>query len=646
AEFTPRVVSALAAVGGAFWMFEGNRVSLAFQMNLHETGLDKPEVQQAHGDLLQHVIQEGENRIIGPNASFGDEHRQIRNPVNNLLVMGLIRTELEVVGLVEIFQRADAAPQAQKGYLRFVEQMCEIAGDYFKSKQLRHFSDRQVMWSRLEEFTRLIHSSLDPRETAYIIANEARRLIECDRVSVALKKGWNCPIEAISGQDVVNKRSNTVRLLGNLAKVVVAGEEAVWYCGDTTNLAPQVEDAIHEYVDESHSKTVIVVPLVPPPPPVTTDEEEQEVRDAPPKPVGALIVEQIEDDRITPQLRQRVDTVVRHASVALANAVEHHELFLMPLWRALGKSKVIVAARHLPKTLLAAAAVIAFILAMIFVPWDFKVHCKGTLEPIQRRDVFAGVEGVVDEVAVRHGQQVAEGQLLVRLRNTELKQSLVEIEGQIATNLKQIAALRKELTESRMLSAQERNRLSGQLAELEARQINLTAQREVLREKEKELEVTSPMTGEVVTWDVYNRLIYRPVNRGQVLMRVADTSDGWQLELQMPEYRIGDVTKARQRLRNDNPDDDLSVEFVLATEPGKTHIGKITEIHMAAEVMGEEGNVVLIKVAVDEDEFDPSELRPGATVSAKILCGKKPLGYVWFHDVIAFIQTRILFGLW
>ena len=113
----------------------------------------------------------------------------------------------------------------------------------------------------MEDFARVVHASLDPREAAYTIANEGRRLIECDRVSVAIRKGKKCKIEAISGQDLFDKRSNTVRLLGRLATAVVHSGDAVWYTGDTRDLPPQVEDAVQEYVDEAHSKTVAVLPL-------------------------------------------------------------------------------------------------------------------------------------------------------------------------------------------------------------------------------------------------------------------------------------------------------------------------------------------------------------------------------------------------
>ena len=69
--------------------------------------------------------------------------------------------------------------------------------------------------------------------------------------------------------------------------------------------------------------------------------------------------------------------------------------------------------------------------------------------------------------------------------------------------------------------------------------------------------------------------------------------------------------------------------------------GEITEIHRSAEVRGDEGNTVLIKVAIDKTELP--QLRPGATVTAKVYCGRRSLGYVLLHDVIAFVQSRILF---
>ena len=56
----------------------------------------------------------------------------------------------------------------------------------------------------------------------------------------------------------------SITLLGQLATAVTATGEDLWYTGDTSDLAPQVEEALDTYVDESHAKAVAVLPLVPP----------------------------------------------------------------------------------------------------------------------------------------------------------------------------------------------------------------------------------------------------------------------------------------------------------------------------------------------------------------------------------------------
>ena len=88
-------------------------------------------------------------------------------------------------------------------------------------------------------------------------------------------------------------------------------------------------------------------------------------------------------------------------------------------------------------------------------------------------------------------------------------------------------------------------------------------------------------------------------------------------------------------------DDRLKVTFIPATDPDVKLQGTVQEVHLSAEVREEEGNTVLIKVAVDKEELP--HLRPGATVTGKVFCGRRSIGFVWLHDLIAFVQSRILF---
>ena len=84
--------------------------------------------------------------------------------------------------------------------------------------------------------------------------------------------------------------------------------------------------------------------------------------------------------------------------------------------------------------------------------------------------------------------------------------------------------------------------------------------------------------------------------------------------------------------------DHLRVAYILATEPGTTRYGTVKEIETSQEVRGEEGNTVLVKVAINKEELP--DLRPGATVTAKVYCGPRTLGYVLLDDLISFIQTE------
>jgi len=128
-----------------------------------------------------------------------------------------------------------------------------------------------------------------------------------------------------------------------------------------------------------------------------------------------------------------------------------------------------------------------------------------------------------------------------------------------------------------------------------------------------------------------------------LLLSVANPNDQWELELMVPEAHAGYVAEAWQAKPSENRS--LDVSYILATNPATVRTGKVIELQPSAEIRGEEGNTVLARVEIDRATLDPTERRPGAAVSGRIACGWRPLGYVWFHDVLAFIRSRILFRI-
>jgi RND family efflux transporter MFP subunit len=635
--FLDKVVSALAAVGGAVWTVgDAGALELQYQINFRETRLaDNQQALQRHGMLLQKTIASGEGALVAPHSGEGDGS-QPANPTEFLLVLGLLKIDREAKGLVEIFQRPGSPPTTQRGYLKFLLQMCELASEYLKNRQFRHFSDRQTLWNQLENFSRVAHTSLEPRETAYTIANEGRRLIECDRVSVAIRHGRRCTVEAVSGQDTFDKRSNVISLLNRLSTAVVAAGEPLWYSGDTSDLAPQVEEAVQAYVDESHSKHVAVLPLKRP----VLDPSDEDAEE--PETVGALIVEQIEDARPREGMVQRVNVVCEHSALALANSLEHNSLFLMPVWRALGKAKWVVAARTLPKTVAIAIAVVVALVALFVVPVDFSLTSDGKLQPVDRREVFAALDGTIDRILVKHGQRVKKGQLLLEMKSTELDVALEDTRGKLAEAQEALASAiitRENSRKSRRDDQDTVQKAESEIAQYNVKIKSLLRQLDLLNEKKQKTKVTSPIDGIVTTWDFERELLSRPVKPGDALLTVANENGEWELELDVPEDRMGHITKAQ---KEEGPK--LAVTYHLATEPGSHYEGQVQDIHESAEVRGEDGSIVLVKVEIDKQQH-AELLRPGANVKARIYCGRSSIGYWLFHDAIGFVESRVLFPM-
>ena len=165
-----RIVQALAAVGGAVWVMDDSRnLKLVYQQNLSETLLDaQSEDSIRHIRMLEHVANNNQPQLVPPLSGMSDE-RAGGNPTRYLLVLAPMQSDATVEGIIEVFQRPDSQPATQRGYLKFVLQMCEQISEWLKTRKLRHFSDRHSLWAEADHFARLVHDSLDLQETSYTV---------------------------------------------------------------------------------------------------------------------------------------------------------------------------------------------------------------------------------------------------------------------------------------------------------------------------------------------------------------------------------------------------------------------------------------------------------------------------------------------
>jgi hypothetical protein len=602
-----------------------------------------------HGRLLGRLIQNGKAELVPPMS--GSAETGEANPTKYLLVTSPLVSSKGPVGLLEVFQRGQTPPEAQRGYLRFVEHMAKLIGDWIKGHTLQEVSTRQELWQQSDQFARLVHDNLDLKDTAFTIANEGRRLIDCDRVSVAMLKGGKAKVVAISGQDSIETRSNNVQALGNLATRVIHSGEPLWYDGSTEDLPPQLEEAIEDYVDLSHGRTVAVLPIRQPERKLEGDilAERNETNEARVRReiIGALIVEQIETQLSRETLEGRVDLVYEHAARALSNSMDHSNILFMPLWRFLDRCLWMFRGSALPRTLSILGLIGAALASMFIIPMDFDLQGNGKLKPTVERQVFAHADGEVEQVYIKHGDTVAENQPLVKLKNNELEQQIQTTRGQYKQSLQQAYELKRQLNSSTTLTEAERIRLQQDYNQAEQEAVNRNAELNLLVERQSKLQRLSPINGLITTWDVEKVLNARPVVTGQVLMSVADPEGPWEVEVLMPEKRMRylDWGFGNRAKKDDKGEEYLDVEIILMTAPEHKHYGRLyrSDIGERAELDTEDGAVVRLRCVPTDDALLNISRRPGARVMADVKCGKRSVAFVCFYEVIEWIRANLLF---
>jgi len=658
----------MASVAEVVWLVgPGGQVEPVVHAGTELTGISGPqESVDAHNALVAGLLGAASGMLVQPDGSVNGPDGSVlaTNRSGLLLIAAPIDSATGRAGLIEIFHHPNHE-DVQRGYLRFSEQVAGLSAIYLdrqrsalqaaaQQQQITELDSQQTALAQVERFSRAVHESLDPVATAFVIANEARRIIGCDRVSVLVRRRRTLRLEAVSGQESVERRASAVQAIEGLTRVVAKAGDPLWHPDPAVEVLPQIEEELEHYIDESHATALAIIPLQKPrPTPVVKPggvdavavAKAEAAPAATPEPIGALVVEWFSSNALDAGRRARVELVAEHGRVALANALAHSDLPLYSLLNLLGKSRVLTTARNLPKTVAAALGALGALAALVLVPAELRLEGKGTLEPVNRREVFAQIDGVVEKIepGVEGGADVAAGQLLALLRNRDLEVAIADVLGRKASTEEQLVSARRSLLEDDKISADEKLRLAGRRAQLEREVESLEAQLALYAQKRKELEVRSPIDGVIVTWQVRDLLLLRPVEKGQVLMSVADKTGPWELEIKMPDDRLGHVNRAAAEARKAGRD--LEVDYILATDPGTRHHGGVKEIHEQAEVRGEEGNTVLVRVTIDPERHEKEELGAGASVTARIACGKRPLGYVWFHDVLAFIQTQILFRL-
>lgn len=634
-SFTPsdwlaKVASLFGAQAGILWdATSGFRVIATLSQD------DSPPTvkmrQEDHERMMADVLQNGKPVLL--QTQYTDSDRA------DLLLVG--KFDAGTVGLIELIIENHKLDQTGLGALerRFRDALHLITVSYAGPlgglsavADQRSAQDTPFDPQELSTFLKLIHSSIDLPLAAANIANESRRILDYDRVTVLVQRGGKQKVVAISGQASVNRRSNTTKLLEKFAISVLKTGQTFWF-PDTDDLPTAIRTSLDDYVQVSQTRCLALLPIR-----KASDATNDPA--APPKlqpVIGGIVFERFQKTWERGREEPKVHFLASHAEQAIGNALQHQQIFLYPLWKLLGRTKVLTQPKYLNKTLVGFGLLVAVVLALCFWPVNFYVTADGMLIPSTNKPVFSNVKGEVRQVLVHHGDTVTTGQALVQMTSPEHEFRVEELQSQLKTARQRLTIVEDQrYSPTRDKSAED---IEENIVSLRTQIESLESQLAILNKITALLTVHSPIDGQVITWDLKHQLENRVVGEGVRLMEVADIAGQWMIEIDLPIRRQGHVARAIQ-----NGDlNDLKVSFLLAADTSKRYSGRVVEISDVVSVSSDNRQVIKVRAAIDDRDITIDQVR--SAVSAKVYCGKSTLGYLWFSDIGEFFQKHVFFPL-
>ncbi|HKP96415.1 MAG TPA: efflux RND transporter periplasmic adaptor subunit [Fibrobacteria bacterium] len=278
-------------------------------------------------------------------------------------------------------------------------------------------------------------------------------------------------------------------------------------------------------------------------------------------------------------------------------------------WAKARAGKLVGFEHTAPKLL---AAVLAVALAFVcFVPVPYRIEAPAILRTDHVTHLTAPFDGHIEHVAAKIGDEVSEGQELLRLDKNEL--------------LLREAAAEAEIR--RYEAEAEKARAANELAEMrisQSLQEQAAARLDLIRYRLSQSTLRSPYSGILVEGDLEER-IGSPVKQGETLFKVARIAD-LHAELEIPEADVDRVSPS------------LPGRIALASRPDDRQAFNIASVEPAAQV-GKEGNVFLARGAVAG--APPQWWRPGMTGVAKVSAGRETLLWIGTHKTLDFLRLHL-----
>ncbi len=631
-----RILRLTGGVGGVVWKRDSHgHFKREQDFNTNALQLDNIANGWAmHDLLLEDTALRGRAVWTLPHNLVEKEKATLRANLSPLILLTApILIEKKTVGILEIFFEKDPDRQVKRHLSRLATELTGFAAAFYHRIQWRQMQDNQEFFHQLEGFAASIHKSLKSDEIACVTANDGKHILECDQLSVGLGLGNSIRVSAISGSMMVEKRSPLVRAMTTLqTQVADWGETLVYQGNQDETLPPKVAGALDEYLSLSGCNLLIAMPLI-------NDVEGPKKSET----VGVLLAEQFDGTRTPEQIKKRLKPMSRHVTPALHNALLHEQMPLKWLSNFVAAVQDHLHGRGLVKAGVCMAVLVIISCLLIFIQAPLRSEATGHLAPKERRIVYSPIEGKILQLTAQHGDRVEKGQELLFIEDLDAQLKLDQLTVKIGSFNEKLGFIDEQL--GRNLSPKDKSDYLNERIQVHYELQKARVERNLLLAEirtPRKSPISAPLSGKVITFDAKEKLVGKTVKVGDPLIRIAETSGPWEVQLFIPEREVGKLRNALVRADSGK----AVVDLLLTSDPNRTYKGEIGLAELGGETVTREGTVVLpARVRLtDRDLITQLERTPvGVEVRARINCGYASIGYVWFSEIWDFLYERFIF---
>jgi hypothetical protein len=285
-------------------------------------------------------------------------------------------------------------------------------GNAWTHTREKQVSGLHAMLRLTKEFT----AGLDSSRVFSAIVNLPGELIEFDRCALFVGGGDSYRMAALSGLDQIpRKLSPELQRLHDFGSWLAAGERTAAYDSTAPLHNRNDHDPIAEFCLREDLGSAYALPLA--------DEEGA---------VGLLWWESSRPGHFTHIRREWCRLVANQSTTALRNVLLLHQVPLKSFLMTLGEAKSRWRRRMHGRLRYLVVVATVVLGSLLFVRMPITVRGSCEVQPARPVGVQAQTAGWVQEVFVREGDLVSEGQPVARLSNPELLNQIEDLEGELA----------------------------------------------------------------------------------------------------------------------------------------------------------------------------------------------------------------------